>query len=129
MEDDQDVREMLVRTLDKSSWNTKIAKNGREALESLKEAIPQLILLDLMMPEMDGFEFIAEMKTVVEWQDIPVVVLTAKDLSNKERQTLSGHVEQIIEKQSYSSDELVQEIRNMIVAHIQQKPDEEEFDG
>jgi CheY-like chemotaxis protein len=90
------------------------------------------MLLDLMMPELDGFQVIAEMKAKQEWQNIPIVVLTAKDLTNEERQILSGHVEQIIEKESYSGDELIQEIRNMIVSHIQQQPDsakEEDTDG
>jgi DNA-binding response OmpR family regulator len=132
VEDDEDVREMLARTLDKSGWNAKLAKDGREALDSLRENIPQLMLLDLMMPELDGFQVIAEMKAKQEWQNIPIVVLTAKDLTNEERQILSGHVEQIIEKESYSGDELIQEIRNMIVSHIQQQPDsakEEDTDG
>lgn len=132
VEDDEDIREMLVRTLDKSGWGVKIAKNGQEALDSLQAATPHLILLDLMMPEMDGFQFISEMRKVPEWQNLPVIVLTAKDLSAEERQALSGHVERIITKESYSGESLVHEIRNLVVGYIQQKTDpssEESTDG
>lgn len=131
VDDDEDIREMLVRTLDKSGWSIKIAKNGHEALDRLQESIPHLILLDLMMPEMDGFQLIAEIQKVSAWQRIPVVVLTAKDLSAEERQILSRHVQKIIEKESYSGADLVHNIRNLIVAHIQQisnSPSEESTD-
>jgi len=118
VEDDEATREMLVRTLDKSGWGVKIARNGIEALERLKEEVPQLILLDLMMPEMDGFQFIQEMKKEAEWRQIPIVVLTAKDLSVKERLDLNGSVTQIMSKQAYSQDELVREIRELVVSRI-----------
>jgi ammonium transporter len=123
VEDDEATREMLVRTLDKSGWGVKIASNGLEALERLKEEVPQLILLDLMMPEMDGFQFIDEMKKMAAWRQIPIVVLTAKDLSAKERLELNGSVTQIMSKQAYSQDELVREIRELVVARIQKGGD------
>jgi ammonium transporter len=118
VEDDEATREMLVRTLDKSGWGVTIATNGLEALERLKEVVPQLILLDLMMPEMDGFQFIQEMKKEAAWRQIPIVVLTAKDLSAKERLDLNGSVTQIMSKQAYSQDELVREIRELVVSRI-----------
>jgi len=121
VEDDEDTRDMLVRTLDKYGWGVMVAKNGQEALDNLHQGIPQLILLDLMMPVMDGFQFISAIKKIPEWRSIPIVVLTAKDLTTEEEAQLNGSVEQILTKQSYTQDDLVNEIRELVVSHTQDK--------
>jgi CheY-like chemotaxis protein len=95
VEDDADTREVMARTLDNAGWEVSEAGNGREALDQLAREKPRLILLDLMMPVMDGFEFLLEMRANADWQDIPVIVLTAKDLTDEDRRILSGRVEQI----------------------------------
>jgi len=107
VEDDQPTREMMARTLEKSDWTVSEAGNGREALERLAQHKPRLILLDLMLPVMDGFDFLLEMRTKPEWQDIPVIVLTAKDLTDEDRRVLSGRVEQIVEKGACAHDQVV----------------------
>ena len=56
------------------------------------------MILDLMMPKMDGFEFLDEVRARSEWRDIPVVIITAKDLTNEDRSRLNGEVERIIQK-------------------------------
>jgi len=114
VEDDQPTREMMARTLEKSDWTISEAGNGREALEQLKQNKPQLILLDLMMPVMDGFDFLLEMRANADWQDIPIIVLTAKDLSEEDRRVLSGRVEQIVEKGAFAYDQLVSLIHQVI---------------
>ena len=114
VEDDQPTREMMARTLEKSDWTISEAGNGREALEQLKQNKPQLILLDLMMPVMDGFDFLLEMRANADWQDIPVIVLTAKDLTDEDRRVLSGRVEQIVEKGAFAHDQLVSLIHQVI---------------
>jgi len=73
-------------------------------------------LLDLMMPVMDGFGFLAEMRARPEWQDIPVIVITAKDLSNEDRSRLSGCVEEVLEKNAYSREQLLKQIREAVAA-------------
>jgi len=73
--------------------------------------VPDLILLDLMMPEMDGFEFIAELRETEAWRRIPVVVLTAKDMTPDDYTRLQGNVRRVFRKASFSRDELVGEIR------------------
>ncbi|RKZ65423.1 MAG: hypothetical protein DRQ48_11635, partial [Gammaproteobacteria bacterium] len=83
VEDDVKTREIMARTLEKNGWKVSEANNGQEALDMMADVQPQLILLDLMMPVMDGFGFLAEMRARPEWQDIPVIVITAKDLSNE----------------------------------------------
>jgi PAS domain S-box-containing protein len=117
VEDDKPTREMMARTLEKSGWQVSETGNGREALEQLARQKPQLILLDLMMPVMDGFDFLLEMRANAEWQNIPVIVLTAKDLTDKDRRVLSGRVEQIVEKGACAHEQVVNLIRQVVDLH------------
>ncbi|MDO9070349.1 MAG: response regulator, partial [Deltaproteobacteria bacterium] len=80
VEDDPETREILRRLLEKEGCQVIAAENGRVALERLAESQPMLILLDLMMPEMDGFQFIDRVRQHENWRTIPIVVVTAKDL-------------------------------------------------
>ena len=114
VEDDPATREMMVRTLEEANWHVREAGNGREALDQLAREIPQLILLDLMMPVMDGFDFLLEMRANAAWQDIPVIVLTAKDLTEEDRRLLSGRVEQIVEKGASTHEQVVNLVRRVV---------------
>src|SRR5262249_2960219 len=89
-EDEPATRDLLRRLLEEDGWRVREAANGRVALDAIVEEPPSLILLDLMMPEMDGFELIAELRQHPERRSIPVVVLTAKDLTPEERMYLNG---------------------------------------
>ncbi len=108
VEDDPDTRDMMARTLIKEGWEVSEASNGREALDILADLSPQLILLDLMMPVVDGFEFLTALRARPECQHIPVIVVTAKDLTNDDRLRLSGQVEEILEKNAYTRERLLQ---------------------
>ncbi|MHC4414909.1 MAG: response regulator [Planctomycetota bacterium] len=114
VEDDPDTREMMRRTLEKEGWVVAEAGNGQEALESVKEHIPDLIVLDLMMPVMDGFQFTLELRKVEAWRDIPITVVTAKDLTDQERKELSGEVEMVLEKGAYSREQLLEQVRDLV---------------
>ncbi len=114
VEDNTDMREMLRRMLEKENWDVMLAENGRIALERMAENEPGLILLDLMMPEMDGFQFISEVHQHEKWQSIPIVVITAKDLSREERIRLNGSVKNILQKGDYSREELFQQVRELM---------------
>ena len=116
VEDDDDTREAVHRGLANGGWQVSEANNGRVALERLAEAKPVVIILDLMMPEMDGFEFVDEMRKNPEWVDIPVVVLTAKELTAEDRSRLNGHVEKVIQKGSLGRDAILQEVRRLVAA-------------
>jgi len=118
VEDDKPTREVMARTLEKSDWIVAEAGNGREALDRLSQQKPRLILLDLMMPVMDGFDFLLEVRTKAEWQDIPVIVLTAKDLTDEDRRVLSGRVEQIVEKGARAHDQVVKLIHQIVDHHV-----------
>jgi len=116
VEDDADTRSMLARTLKKDGWSVFEAGNGQEALDQMQRQQPELILLDLMMPVMDGFQFLHEIRQHEAWQNIPVIVITAKDLNEDDRQILQGQVERILAKGSYGRDQLIQNVRRLVAA-------------
>ena len=117
VEDDQTTRQMLRRLLEKEGCLVSEAENGRVALHRLEQcgqAVPSLILLDLMMPEMDGFAFVRECRAHEQWRNIPIVVVTAKDLTEAERQRLSGQVQRVLQKGAYALDTLLNEVRQLV---------------
>jgi CheY-like chemotaxis protein len=118
VEDDADTREMLRRMLTKEGWAVTEATNGRVALQRVAECQPELILLDLMMPEMDGFACLEALRQQAAWRSIPVVVVTAKDLTPDDRQRLNGYVERILQKGAYGREELLQEIQHLVAACV-----------
>jgi len=98
VDDDAVVRRSVRQALEPLGWKVTEAENGRLAIDSLAAAVPDVIILDLMMPAMDGFEFLEQVRARPDWQDIPVVVITAKDLTDADRDRLNGGVERIIQK-------------------------------
>ncbi|HXV97899.1 MAG TPA: response regulator, partial [Anaerolineae bacterium] len=114
VEDDNLAREMMRRLLEREGWQVAEAQNGRIALEEVTKCQPELILLDLMMPEMDGFQFITHLRQLPGGQAIPVVVVTAMSLTEKERQQLNGYVTQILQKGAYSREELLVQVRDLV---------------
>lgn len=118
VEDDQPTRLIIRRILEKEGWIVLEAENGRIALEQVTRIRPALILLDLMMPEMDGFEFIARLRQESQGQSIPVVVITAKNLTPEEQRQLNNGVEKVLRKGLYTQAELLAEVRQMVAAHL-----------
>jgi len=112
------LRQLMRRVLEKEGYTVADAENGRVALERMRETLPGLILLDLMMPEMDGFEFVSEFRRRESWRAIPIIVITAKDLSPGERQLLNGSVEKILQKGAHNRDSLLGEVREMVATCI-----------
>jgi GAF domain-containing protein/DNA-binding response OmpR family regulator/anti-sigma regulatory factor (Ser/Thr protein kinase) len=98
IDDDDVVRRSVRLALEPIGWHVAEAEHGRLALDALSTARPDVIILDLMMPEMDGFEFLDKLRARPDWRDIPVVVITAKDLTEADRHRLNGGVERIIQK-------------------------------
>jgi Amt family ammonium transporter len=114
VDDDPLTREVLRRTLASEGWRVVEAANGVDALTQVRTAAPALILLDLMMPEMDGFQFVTALRAVDAWSAIPVIVMTAKDLTQADRDALSGQVAQIAQKGVYSRERLLHEIDELV---------------
>ncbi|MDM8559728.1 response regulator [Candidatus Parabeggiatoa sp. HSG14] len=107
IEDDEPFREVLISIIETQGWRVFPAENGKVALEHIDEKKPTLILLDLNMPIMDGFEFIAHLQENKKWRSTPIVVTTAKNLSVEEHKYLNQHVQTIFSKESYDKDEFI----------------------
>ena len=114
VEDDQATQELLQKRLTKEGWQVVAAGNGREALERLTQGPPDLVLLDLMMPEMDGFEFLEAFRKQPGCAQTTVVVMTAKILTPADHQRLRGQVAQIVAKANLSPEMLAAEIRSAL---------------
>jgi CheY-like chemotaxis protein len=114
VEDDPASREMLERLLVKEGCTVRAATNGVEALAAVAAELPDLMLLDLMMPEMNGFEVVAELMRNPEWSRIPIVVVTAKELTAEDRKRLSGQVTRVFRKGAFSRDELLAELGRLL---------------
>ena len=118
VEDDETTRTVTRHALERDGWSVTQAENGRVALARVAEARPDAILLDLMMPEMDGFEFLAELRRHATWREIPVLVLTALDLTDEDRRRLNGEVERVMQKGAYDRDELLREVGQTLAACV-----------
>ena len=116
VEDDPATREIVESRLGKEGWNVVTATNGKVALDRLQGGLPDLVLLDLMMPEMDGFEFLESFRKHPGCASITVVVMTAKTLTETDHQRLRGKVTQIVQKGSNLQGSLAEEIRSALQA-------------
>jgi len=114
VEDDPNMREMFTRMLTSDDLTVAQAENGLAALESITQQPPSLIILDLRMPVMDGFQFIGELHKHEDWRKIPVVVVSAKELSADDRARLQGHVQEILQKGDFTRDELMREVQQAV---------------
>ena len=119
VEDEEAVRELERFILEQAGYQVMEARDGLEGLAKAEFRRPDLILLDLMMPQMDGFEFIAELRKRQEWRAIPIVVITAKDLTPADHRRLNGYVQRILQKAAYSHHDLLAEIRELVTSSLQ----------
>jgi PAS domain S-box-containing protein len=115
VEDDAPTSELMGRALRQFDCTVTQAENGRVGLERLNEALPDAILLDLMMPEMDGFEFIAQVRAESRWQRIPVIVVTAKTLTAEDRARLNG--QHLVHKGEYSGKAVLAALDELVPRH------------
>jgi len=114
VEDDEVQRESVRSWLGDRQWIVQEAANGREALARLRDSRPDIILLDLMMPEMDGFAVVAALQQESRWCDIPVVVITAHELSEADHKRLNSGVQSVLVKGTFRPAELVERIRRLV---------------
>ena len=114
VEDDASQRERMLGWLERPHWIVREAANGQEALDLLREEKPDVILLDLMMPEMDGFEVVAALQGDKDWRDIPVIVITSLDLDAKDRARLNSGVQSVLVKEKFRPEDLVEHIRRLV---------------
>jgi CheY-like chemotaxis protein len=120
VDDDADFRELARRTLEREGYSVVEAENGRVGLARLREAKPGVVLLDLMMPEMDGFDFVAAVQEDRAWRALPIVVITAKDLSPEDHERLNGYVARVFQKGALSRETLLGEVRDLVATYSSQ---------
>jgi hypothetical protein len=118
VDDDEPTREGLCRAIAKAGWTALPAPGGAEALARLEAERPALILLDLMMPDMDGFQVLQALAGRPGWAEIPVVVLTARELTPEDREQLSGaRVREVLGKGAQSQDDLLEVLGRCLAGH------------
>ncbi|MFL6212439.1 MAG: ATP-binding protein, partial [Blastocatellia bacterium] len=114
VDDDDDALALTLAMLEASNYEVESARDGRAALESISHARPDALVLDLMLPEIDGFEIVHRLSTSADWRGIPIILLTARDLSHEERRALDSGTTRIIQKGSFTRDELIAELSTAI---------------
>jgi len=114
VDDNEDFANYVQVILEQEGFQTTVAYGGEEALKKVSESIPALIFLDLTMPEMDGFEVVRRLRMNPEWRDIPVVILSGKDLSRDERETLRSQIQEFIEKGHFSREAITNVLKKTI---------------
>ena len=122
VEDDEISRHLLRRNLEREGYPVMLAEDGRAALDQIRLRLPALILLDLMMPEMDGFAFAQAAREQKDLRDVPIIVLTAKDLTEEDRLRLKGNVTGILQKQTLSPENFQRELRAALANQAIPKP-------
>jgi signal transduction histidine kinase/CheY-like chemotaxis protein len=110
VDDDSQNRKIMATTLREKEWQVREAGNGLEALTKIEEHIPELILLDLVMPEMDGISFLGHLRKSRQFCKIPVIVITSKDLTKDERRLLSMNVDRVMQKDVFNLHELITDV-------------------
>ena len=121
VEDDPINQDVLRATLEKEGLRVHIAENGQVALNILANIQPSLILLDLMMPVMNGFIFLERMRANPAWNNIPVVTLSAAELSNEQQTMLAHNAEAILDKKAYSTPDLLQVLRHTVLKYVRKR--------
>ncbi len=114
VDDEPDARGWIGAMLSRDGWTTDVAVNGQDALDKVDRALPDLIILDLMMPVMDGFTFLRALRARPDAAHVHVVVLTAKEVTRAERADLEGNVDRVLQKGSLKLDELREELRRLV---------------
>lgn len=115
IDDDSVSRGLMAKTLREQGWSVREAANGLEGLRMLQEGIPEFIFLDLVMPEMDGFSFLAELRKYPQLCNIPVVVITSKDLTENEHKLLSINVHRVVQKSTSDVSDLIKEVSERLM--------------
>jgi threonine synthase len=115
VDDEPDVRRLIRRILQtQGNYTLFEASDGRSAVSMIKKEHPNLIILDLMMPQVDGFSVMDELHSDKETSEIPIIVITAKELTAAEKSRLKGHIQSLMQKGDFMSDQLLDEVRSLI---------------
>jgi signal transduction histidine kinase/CheY-like chemotaxis protein len=114
VDDNEDFTDFLRNLLEKSRFTIYTAKNGIEAIDQLHKIIPRLVFLDLLMPEMDGFEVVEKMYEDEKLKEVPVVVLTAKEVTEDDRARLNLKIKDVVQKEGLTREIILREVNKFI---------------
>jgi CheY-like chemotaxis protein len=129
VDDDPALRDVLGSVLAEDGWRVVTASDGGEALASVERDHPSAMVLDLMIPRVDGFEVLRTLREQPATRDLPVIVVTAKDLTEEDRKRLARGAEQVILKQALRVDDLRTEIRGLLAAQRTRGPHQQTEEG
>jgi CheY-like chemotaxis protein len=119
VEGDEATRAAMVRLVESHGWRAHAVEKGEQALEALEGSRPDIIFLDLSMPEIDGFEFFDILHTREQWDEIPVIVSTDRNLSAEERSRLNGYVENVLHKNGHQGEAMLGQILDSIKQRLE----------
>jgi CheY-like chemotaxis protein len=119
VDDDPQVVDLVCQLLEDEACEIRSAADGQEALEAISQQPPDIILLDLLMPRLDGFDVIEQLRQSPQHCDIPIVILTAKTLNTDELAQLQESASKVMQKQGLERETLLQELRNALQAYHQ----------
>lgn len=114
VDDNEDFTNFLRNLLEKSKFTIYTAKNGIEAIDALHRTVPRLVFLDLLMPEMDGFEVVEKMYKDEKLREVPIVVLTAKEVTADERAKLNSKIKNVVQKEGLTRETILREVNKFI---------------
>ena len=129
VDDEPDTVNLIMQLLEDEDYQIRGVYNGEEVFHALEDEVPDIILLDLLMPEMDGFEVIQRIKTNPDWSDIPIIVVTAKDLTDADWMSLRQRVDKIIRKSGLVRETLAKEVRNLLRKHAASSKEDASHEG
>jgi CheY-like chemotaxis protein len=114
VDDQPDVRDVVRRTLEQAGWEVVEAEDGRVGIERAADMAPDLVILDLMMPVMDGFDFLRELRDTEKGRDLPVLILTAKELGTEEHRFLETQSARVMAKDARHIDAAMAQVREAV---------------
>ena len=114
IDDDEEYREVLGKILGDEGFSVEQAKSGKEAMKKLREARPAMILLDIRMPEMDGFEFLRHLRQADQWKSIPVTILSGADLTDDQLTEVNKQMIDYVRKSDLTLDNITHTIKKVL---------------
>ena len=118
--DDPSAHCLVCELMESDGWTVKRAVTGPDALEHLEQSTPQAIILDLVMQEMDPLDFVGRIREHAEWREVPLILLTPKDLDSGDQARLNGAVERVIQRAALTPERLLEEIHQRIEESVGQ---------
>jgi CheY-like chemotaxis protein len=116
VDDNKDYTQAMKEMLELEGFRVHVANSGEEALEELKNAIPAVIFLDVVMPGMDGFQVVRRLQSNEAWRRIPVVILSGKELTDRERDMLQSSIKEVMNKEDFSKEAIASTIKRILTS-------------